>query len=92
MTQYRQILSPHSQGISQRSITQSCQYSRNTVTTVLQRASAANLTRPLDVKTDADLERLLFPEKQEQVYTFEIHDADDGNQKSMREVYGLGSK
>ena len=67
MTQYRQILRLHSQGISQRSIAQSCQCSRNTVATVLQRASAANLTWPLDVETDADLERLLFPEKQEQV-------------------------
>lgn len=68
MTQYRQILRLHSQGISQRSIAQSCQCSRNTVAAVLQRASAANLTWPLDVETDADLERLLFPEKQEQVF------------------------
>ena len=67
MTQYRQILRLHSQGISQRSIAQSCGCSRNTVASVLQRASAANLTWPLDVETDADLERLLFPEKQEQV-------------------------
>lgn len=67
MTQYRQILRLHSQGISQRSIAQSCQCSRNTVAAVLQRASAANLKWPLDVETDADLERLLFPEKQEQV-------------------------
>ena len=43
MTQYRQILGLHSQGISQRSIAQSCKYSRNTVAAVLQRASAANL-------------------------------------------------
>ena len=67
MTQYRQILRLHSQGISQRSIARSCQCSRNTVASVLQRAGAANLTWPLDVETDADLERLLFPEKQEHV-------------------------
>ena len=67
MTQYRQILRLHSQEISQRSIAQSCGCSRNTIAAVLQRASAANLTWPLDVETDADLERLLFPEKQEQV-------------------------
>ena len=67
MTQYRQILRLHSQGISQRRIAQSCGCSRNTVAAVLQRASAANLTWPLDVETDADLERLLFPEKQAQV-------------------------
>lgn len=68
MTQYRQILRLHSQGISQRSIALSCQCSRNTVAAVLQRAGAANLTWPLDVETDADLERLLFPEKKERVY------------------------
>ena len=34
MTQYRQILRLHSQGISQRSIAQSCQCSRNTVAAV----------------------------------------------------------
>ena len=67
MTQYRQILRLHSQGISQRSIARRCQCSRNTVASVLQRASAANLIWPLDVETDADLERLLFPEKQEHV-------------------------
>ena len=65
MTQYRQILRLHSQGISQRSIAQSCQCSRNTVVAFLQRASVANLYWPLDVETDAELERLLFPEEQE---------------------------
>ena len=67
MTKYHQILRLHSQGISQRSIAQSCGCSRNTVAAVLLQASAANLTWPLDVDTDADLERLLFPEKQQQV-------------------------
>ena len=67
MTKYHQILRLHSQGMSQRSIAQSCGCSRNTVAAVLLRASAANLTWPLDVDTDADLERLLFPEKQQQV-------------------------
>lgn len=67
MTKYHQILRLHSQGISQRSIAQSCGCSRNTVAAVLLRASAANLTWPLDVDTDADLERLLFPEKQQPV-------------------------
>ena len=67
MTQYRQILRLHSQGISQRSIAQSCQCSRNTIAAVLQRAHVVNLTWPLDVETDTDLEWLLFPEKQAQV-------------------------
>ena len=59
MTKYHQILRLHSQGISQRSLAQSCGCSRNTVAAVLLRASATNLTWPLDVDTDADLERLL---------------------------------
>lgn len=36
MTKYHQILRLHSQGISQRSIAQSCGCSRNTVAAVLQ--------------------------------------------------------
>ena len=67
MTQYRQILRLHSQGLSQRSIAQSCQCSRNTIAAVLQRAREANLSWPLEVETDAELERLLLPEKQQQV-------------------------
>ena len=66
MTQYCQILRLHSQGISQRSIAQSCQCSRNTVSAVLHRAKETNLAWPLSAETDAELEQLLFPEKQEQ--------------------------
>lgn len=82
MTQYRQILRLHSQGISQRSIAQSCGCSRNTVAAVLQRASAANLTWPLDAETDADLERLLFPEKQEQVSLRRMPDFEKVSQRA----------
>ena len=74
MTQYRQILRLHSQGISQRSIAQSCQCSRNTVAAVLQRASIANLKWPLDVETDAELEALLFPEKKEKASSHRMPD------------------
>lgn len=74
MTQYRQILRLHSQGISQRSIAQSCQCSRNTVSAVLQRASAASLTWPLDVETDAELEAMLFPEKGAKPSTHQMPD------------------
>ena len=74
MTQYRQILRLHSQGISQRSIAQSCQCSRNTVSAVLQRASIANLKWPLDVETDAELEALLFPEKKEKASSHRMPD------------------
>ena len=84
MTQYRQILRLHSQGISQRSIARSCQCSRNTVAAVLQRASAANLTWPLDVETDADLERLLFPEKQEQVSLRRMPDFEKASKELTR--------
>lgn len=66
MTQYRQILRLHSQGISQRSIALSCQCSRNTVSAVIQQAGIAKLKWPLDVETDAELEALLFQEKKEQ--------------------------
>lgn len=74
MTQHRQILRLHSQGISQRSIAQSCQCSRNTVSAVLQRASVASLTWPLDVETDAELEAMLFPEKGAKPSTHQMPD------------------
>lgn len=66
MTQYREILRLYQHGISQRSIALSCKCSRNTVAAVVQRAKTANLQWPLDEKTDAELETLLFPEKQKQ--------------------------
>ena len=59
MTQYREILRLYQHGISQR-----CKCSRNTVAAVVQRAKSMNLQWPLDEKTDAELEALLFPEKQ----------------------------
>lgn len=64
MTKYREILRLHSQGISQRSIASSCQCSRNTVATVLNRAAFHELSWPVQKDTtDADLQNLLFPEK-----------------------------
>lgn len=62
MTQYREILRLYQRGISQRSIALSCKCSRNTVSAVLQRAREANLQWPVEEKTDAELEALLFPE------------------------------
>ncbi|HZK53187.1 MAG TPA: helix-turn-helix domain-containing protein, partial [Desulfosporosinus sp.] len=47
MTNYREILRLHSQGISQRSIATSCACSRNTVAKVLLRADEMNLSWPL---------------------------------------------
>lgn len=66
MTQYREILGIYQHGICQQSIALSCKCSRNTVAAVVQRAKSANLQWPLDEKTDAELEALLFPEKQKQ--------------------------
>lgn len=64
MTKYRQILRLHSQGVSQRGIASSCQCSRNTVSTVLERAEKHGVSWPLqDDMTDADLQELLFPGK-----------------------------
>lgn len=62
MTNYREILRLHSRGISQRSIADSCQCSRNTVARVLERAREVNVSWPLKSDlTDSELEKLLFP-------------------------------
>lgn len=74
MTQYREILRLYQHGISQRSIALSCKCSRNTVAAVDQHAKSANLQWPLDGKTDAELEALLFPEKQASVSTRRMPD------------------
>ena len=47
MTNYREILRLHSQGISQRSIAASCACSRNTVAKVLNRAQELDVAWPL---------------------------------------------
>lgn len=63
MTNYREILRIHSQGISQRSIASSCACSRNTVAKVLHRADEMNVSWPLKANmTDGELHRLLFSE------------------------------
>jgi transposase len=66
MTNYREILRLHSRGISQRSIADSCQCSRNTVARILERAKEVNICWPLKYEmTDGELEKLLFPESSE---------------------------
>jgi transposase len=61
MTQYREILRLHSQGISQRNIAVSCGCSRNTVANTITRASEHSLVWPLPAEmTDAKLQKLLF--------------------------------
>lgn len=61
MTQYREILRLHSLGISQRSIAASCSCSRNTVSSVINRAQDRGLVWPLpeDV-TDSKIQKLLL--------------------------------
>lgn len=63
MTNYREILRLHSQGISQRSIATSCACSRNTVAKVLLRADEMNVSWPLKESiTDGEIHRLFFSE------------------------------
>lgn len=64
MIKYREILRLHSQKVSGRGIASSCQCSRNTVSKVLERAKEKGITWPFENDiTDADLQRMLFPEK-----------------------------
>jgi len=44
MTNYREILRLHSQGISQRSISASCECSRNTVSNTLKKAEEQGIS------------------------------------------------
>lgn len=63
MTQYREILRLHSQGISQRSIACSVGCSRNTVASAICRAQEDGLSWPLSAEmTDAKLQKLLHVE------------------------------
>ena len=62
MTEYREILRLHSQGISQRSIAESLNCSRNTVAKVLSQAKEQNISWPLKPETtDAVLDKILYP-------------------------------
>jgi transposase len=63
MTNYREILRLHCQGISQRSIAASCECSRNTVAKVLSRAKEIEMAWPLrEGISNDELHRLFFPE------------------------------
>jgi transposase len=63
MTQYREILRLHSQGISQHSSATSCACSRNTVFKIIQRAEELNISWPLEKDwTDGELRQRLFSE------------------------------
>lgn len=63
MTNYREILRLHSQGISQRSIAASCECSRNTVAKILSRAKEIEMEWPLrEGISNHELHRFFFPE------------------------------
>lgn len=64
MTKYKEILRLANLGINQSGIASSCGCARKTVRDVLSRAKELRNSYPLDEETsDADLQRLLFPEK-----------------------------
>jgi len=67
LIKYREILRLHSQGVSQRGIAASCRSSRNTIRNVLERAQSHEISWPFEKDmTDADLQKMLFPEKSSQ--------------------------
>lgn len=77
MTDYREILRLYSQGISQRSIAVSCGCSRNTISTVLDRASQHTLEwDQVGELTNSDLFQRLYPEKQQELSSRSIPDCE----------------
>jgi len=77
MTDYREILRLYSQGISQRSIAVSCGCSRNTVSTVLERAMQHTLDwDQVGALTNSDLFQRLYPEKQQELSSRSIPDCE----------------
>jgi transposase len=65
MTQYREILRLHHQGISQRTISSSIGCSRNTVSSTINLAKERGLSWPLPSDmTDAKIQKQLFPVKE----------------------------
>lgn len=62
MTNYKEILRLHSHQISQRDISTNLGISRNTVSSVISRATSIGLRWPFDVQmSDTDIQKLLFP-------------------------------
>ena len=66
MTNYREILRLHNQGISQRGIAASCSCSKTTVNSILKKAQEEGLTWPLKAgMTDVALANILCPQKKD---------------------------
>ncbi|WP_256992509.1 helix-turn-helix domain-containing protein [Paenibacillus sp. XY044] len=64
MTNYREILRLHSQGISQRNIALSFSCSRNTVSKIIKRAGELRIPWPLEKElTDGELRQRPFSNK-----------------------------
>ncbi len=62
MTNYREVLRLNSLGLNKTEIAQSCGYSRNTVTAILQRAESCGLKWPLpDSFSDKHLAEMIYP-------------------------------
>lgn len=65
MTMYKEILRLKSLGLSQQKIADGCQVSKKTVNKVLKTAEERKVSQPLKVEiTDGEIEKLLFPDKQ----------------------------
>lgn len=65
MTMYKEILRLKSLGLSQQKIADGCQVSKKTVNKVLKTAEERKVSWPLKVEiTDGEIEKLLFPDKQ----------------------------
>ena len=90
MTNYREILRLNSRGISQRSIAQSCQCSRNTIAKVLRRVKEVNLKWPLPPDmSNPDLENLLFPKSTAVLSTRQMPDVDYIHKELLKEGVNL---
>ena len=71
MTDYLKILRLDYLDYSQRRIADSARCSRHTIRKVLEVASKANIHWPLDEDiTNAELERILFPDKYQKISTY----------------------
>ena len=89
MTKYREILRLHSQGISGRNIAASLKCSRNTIRTVIIRASEEGIAWPLpDKMTDRVLEQTLFG-KQSKSQKFKMPDLEYIHQELAKDSVTL---
>lgn len=87
MTKYKEILRLKSLGLSQQKIADGCQVSKKTVNKVLKAAEERNVSCPLEAEiTDWEIEKLLFPDKQNSKKGSErkMHDLSKSEQNSLK--------